>query len=75
MIQELTQQIESGQSLSEEQMADVIDEIMQGKVKDRPIEQFLTALHEKGESVDELVGTAQALRKHPTVRLRNITCL
>ena len=56
------QQIRAGQSLDEQQMAEVIREIMSGRAKPKPIAELLTALHEKGETVDELVGAARALR-------------
>ena len=39
---------------------------MKGDCTDRQIAALLTALHDKGESVEELAGTARALRWHMT---------
>ncbi len=64
MIAESTQQVKSGQSLEREQMTSVVDSIMQGDCSDKQIEQLLVALHEKGETVEELAGAASAIRKH-----------
>lgn len=66
MIQESIATIKAGQPLSEEQTAAVIDAIMKGDCSQKDIAAFLTGLHEKGETVDELVGTARVLRKHMT---------
>ena len=66
MIREATQQVNSGQSLEQEQMTGVVDDIMQGNCKASEITALLVALHEKGESVEELAGAAMAMRKHMT---------
>ncbi len=66
MIQDATSTIAQGESLSEEQMTEIVDLLMRGKGKDKEVAAFLTALHEKGESVDELVGAAKAMRAHMT---------
>lgn len=64
MIAESTKVIKSGQSLDREQMTKVVDEIMRGDCSDKQIEALLVALHEKGETVEELAGAASALRMH-----------
>lgn len=64
MIREAIEQVEQGQSLDESQMASVVDHIMKGESNDREIGGLLTALHEKGESVEELAGAAKAMRWH-----------
>lgn len=66
MIREATRQVTSGESLNQEQMTEVVDDIMEGKCKASEISALLVALHEKGESVEELAGAALAMRKHMT---------
>ena len=64
MIIESTKIAKSGQSLNREQMTEVVDAIMKGNCTDEQIEGLLVALHEKGETVEELAGAASALRMH-----------
>ena len=64
MISEAIQHVQSGQSLSDSQMTEVVDTFMRGESNDEEIEGLLTALYKKGETVDEVVGAARALRKH-----------
>jgi anthranilate phosphoribosyltransferase len=59
-------QLAAGQSLSMQQMHDVLDEVMSGKVAEPQIALLLTALKEKGETVEEIAGAAAAMRKHMT---------
>ncbi len=49
--------------LSTEQMADVMQQIMTGQATDAQIGGFLVALRMKGETVDEITGAAQVMRK------------
>lgn len=55
-------ELQSGNDLSSSQMYEVIDWFLSGQAAAPDIRQFLVRLAEKGESVDELVGAAQALR-------------
>lgn len=64
MIRESISLVASGQSLDQAQMTEVVDEIMKGKCKAGEISNLLVALHEKGESVEELAGAAAAMRNH-----------
>ena len=64
MIGESTQLVQNRQSLDRDQMTEVVDSIMRGDCTDKEIEALLIALHEKGETVEELAGAASALRKH-----------
>ncbi|MEM7455330.1 MAG: anthranilate phosphoribosyltransferase [Planctomycetota bacterium] len=64
MISESITQVRDGQSLTEDQMAQVIDWIMKGNAEDAQIAALLTALFEKGETVEELAGAARAMRWH-----------
>lgn len=66
MLEPTLDQIESGQNLSVEQMAEVVGVIMDGKSTEDQVARLLVALQRKGESVDELVGAAQAMRQHMT---------
>jgi anthranilate phosphoribosyltransferase len=47
-----------------DEMAAVINEIMDGKSADIQIAGFLVALRAKGETVDEITGAVQAMRDH-----------
>lgn len=66
MIKELLGQVSGGNDLTMEEMAAAIDAIMQGGVSDEEIGLLLMALRHKGETVDEIAGAAQAMRKHMT---------
>ncbi len=50
------------QSLTRQQARDVMAEILDGKTTDAQIAALLVALHMKGETVEEIVGFAQAIR-------------
>lgn len=71
--------VSGGESLAMEEMTALIDFIMRGSCDEGRIAMLLTALHHKGETVEELAGAAAALRKHmtciPTRRTRLLdTC-
>ena len=51
------------QDLSEEDMGEVFEQIMNGEVEDNDLVKFLNALREKGESVSEIVGAAKVMRE------------
>ncbi len=70
MSLDLIGRVTAGQHLSLQDMADAMDGIMQGLWPDDRIAILLTALHHKGETVDEVAGAAQAMRKHMT-RIRS----
>ncbi len=59
-------QAEAGEDLQEAQTSELIDAMLRGEVADEAIAQLLLALRAKGESVDELVGAARAMRRHMT---------
>jgi anthranilate phosphoribosyltransferase len=56
----------AGQDLSLDEMTAVIDQVMSGAVPAGQIAVLLTALHAKGETVDEIAGAALAMRRHMT---------
>jgi len=66
MIDAWIQRVEGGQDLAQEEMSAAIDQMMRGTWSDRQIAALLSALARKGESVDELVGAALAMRGHMT---------
>ncbi|MBN2218081.1 MAG: anthranilate phosphoribosyltransferase [Pirellulales bacterium] len=66
MIGPFLELVESGESLSMDQMAQTIGIIMEGKSTEDQISRLLVALHRKGESVEEVAGAALAMRRHMT---------
>ena len=57
---------EHRQSLSREQAREVMQEILSGHATDAQIGALLVALHMKGETVEEIVGFAEAIRAAAT---------
>jgi anthranilate phosphoribosyltransferase len=51
-----------GATLSEDEAYDAVSTLMRGEVPDVLIASFLTALRQRGETTDELVGAARAMR-------------
>src|SRR5260370_7573012 len=51
-----------GQSLSRQEARDVMTEVLSAKCTDAQISALLVALHMKGETVEEIVGFAEAIR-------------
>ena len=72
--------ISHGRSLSEDEAADVMRDIVSGEATPAQIGAFLVALRTKGETVDEITGMARVMREHalavPTVGLSGLvdTC-
>src|SRR5512142_1976794 len=63
MITEALHQIANhGQSLSREEARTVMSQILAGECTDAQIAALLVALHMKGETVEEIVGFAEAIR-------------
>ncbi len=62
MIKEAINLLVSGINLSESEMGECMNEIMEGKSTDSQIGSFLTALRIKGETVDEITGAARIMR-------------
>ncbi len=57
-------------------MNDIVTAMLQGTIDDPSMRQLLIALHAKGESVDEMVGAAEALRSAMTpIRTRRTNLL
>jgi anthranilate phosphoribosyltransferase len=64
MITEAILALSEKQNLSQETSYQVMDEIMSGKCSPVQIASYLTALSMKGETVDEIVGSAKGMREH-----------
>ena len=66
MIKEAIKTLVSGKSLTEEQAASVMEEIMRGEATSAQFGAFVTALRLKGETVDEIIGMARTMRAKAT---------
>ncbi|HEY4961549.1 MAG TPA: anthranilate phosphoribosyltransferase [Terriglobales bacterium] len=55
-----------GSSLTRDEARDVMAEVLRGEATDAQIAALLVALHMKGETVEEIVGFAQAIRAAAT---------
>ncbi len=62
MIREAIGILVSGQSLTMEQAAQVMDEIMSGEATPAQLGSFVTALRIRGETVEEIAGLASVMR-------------
>src|SRR5205814_8933420 len=62
IIEALHQVANHRESLSREMAREVMSEVLSGKATDAQIAALLVALHMKGESVEEIVGFAEAIR-------------
>ena len=66
MIKEAINTLVSGQSLSMDDAAQVMEEIMSGEATPAQFGAFVTALRIKGESVEEIAGLAKVMRAKAT---------
>ena len=66
MIKEAIHMLVSNINLSENEMAECMREIMEGKATDAQIGAFLSALRMKGETVEEITGAAKIMREKAT---------
>jgi len=64
MIKDLTQQLSRGNSLTIDQMTNVMNEILGGTQNDQDIAEFLKNLTEKGESDDELLAMLNKMEEY-----------
>ena len=63
IIKDAIKKVISKKDLIEKEMYSVFSGIMDGKATNAEIAAFLTALHMKGETVDEITGAAKVMRK------------
>jgi anthranilate phosphoribosyltransferase len=66
MIREAINLLIQNIGLSEKEMAECMNEIMEGRATDAQIGAFLTALRIKGETVEEITGAAAVMREKAT---------
>jgi anthranilate phosphoribosyltransferase len=62
VIAEAAVRVRRGECLDRREMYELIRALMQGEGDDAAVQDLLVALHERGETVDELVGAAEAMR-------------
>lgn len=65
-MKEILERVDSGDSLTMDEMSSVVGAIMQGKCDENDISQLLLGLRKKGETVEEIAGAARAMRRHMT---------
>jgi anthranilate phosphoribosyltransferase len=65
-MQSLIKKLEAGGSLSRQEAEAAMEEIFSGHAAEDSIVALLSALRSKGETVEELVGFARAMRHHAT---------
>ena len=66
MFKEGLEEIIGGKDLSEETMSQMITEILSGTITHSQIGAFMGALSTKGETFEELIGAARAMRRKAT---------
>jgi anthranilate phosphoribosyltransferase len=66
VIDQAIKRIADGATLTMDEMSQVMDLIMEGQVQDQALAAFLTSLHKRGETVEEIAGAAASLRRHMT---------
>ncbi len=64
MITNALKEIVNGQNLTYEEAYACMDEIFSGEVSEAVTAGYLTALHMKGESIDEITASANGMRSH-----------
>jgi anthranilate phosphoribosyltransferase len=64
MIEQAIEKIAAKNSLTQEEMQDSMSQIMSGEVSTPVIVRFLTALSEKGETIDEITAAARVMCGH-----------
>lgn len=66
MIREAIGKAVAKEDLTEREMMEVMDEVMEGGATDAQIASFITALRLKGETVQEVTGAARVMRRKAT---------
>ena len=64
MIRECIESVVSGRDLDSDEAATAMQEIMAGRATDAQIGALITGLRMKGETIEELVGMARAMRRN-----------
>jgi anthranilate phosphoribosyltransferase len=72
MIKEAIATVVRGDDLTEAEMIEAMEEIMEGRATQAQIGSFITALRMKGEKVDEITGAAKVMRaKAKKIAIKN----
>lgn len=66
MLKNAINKVVTGNDLSEQEAAGLMDEILSGRATDAQIASLITALRIKGETVEEITGFARAMREKAT---------
>lgn len=66
MIEATLRLVEEGRDLSREQMSETMGLIMEGRCTEDEMARLLSGLHRKGETVAEVAGAAEAMRRRMT---------
>jgi anthranilate phosphoribosyltransferase len=66
MIKKMIHRVVNGHNLTEKEMLDVMNQIMEGGAADSQIGAFITALRMKGETIEEITGAARVMRAKAT---------
>lgn len=66
MIKEAIAKLVRGEDLNKKEVELAMEEIMTGQASPAQIAAFLTALRIKGETIDEITGAAEIMRRHAT---------
>jgi len=64
MIKNAILEVSEGRNMDRETATEVIDEIMTGQDTDSQIAGLLTAMHMKGETIEEITAFAEGMRRH-----------
>ena len=75
MIKEAIEKIVEGQDLTFDEAKEVMNEIMSGETPDTLISAYLVALRMKGETIEEISGSARGMRDNGTKLLHNMNVL
>jgi anthranilate phosphoribosyltransferase len=75
MIKEAIKELSLKHDLSYDDAKLVMNEIMEGKASPVQMSSFLTALSLKGETIEEITGSAEAMRQHCIRLLHNLSVL
>lgn len=75
MIKEAILKLSKKQDLTFEEAYEVMNEIMDGKTSQIQTSSYLTALAMKGETIDEITGSATGMRKHCVKLLHDMDVL
>ena len=73
MIIEAIAAVVNGKDLDKAMAAAVMDEIMSGEATQAQIGSFLTALHIKGETIEEITAFAEIMRENTVVNLHRMS--